>query len=430
MSPKRPAALRPRPALDWPTFLAAAPHFQTALWRAPGDWRAFAPWPRAAMAYDQFDGQVSNGGVMQYFYNCIGVDPALRKAHLWVAEHPALHDAAAMMAEVHARWDEVCDEVRAARRGAAALSDRRALQQAFALFKRHARGFAAFEKRFCAAKPAIAMRLIRHMLEHPGAYIDFLPLPATDADGTVDVEQADGTRWRLRVVDGFAVGPNLRFGADGEVGMLRFTSDRLHLDYDAARGGGEEPARAWVDFRSGQDERRSFERGALSAVDMRRDLRREHGLRMRFAADGAVIGSELSLHGRAVAKVDHGDDGRPRIVRIAEPDGTERVRCYFDKVGFDAGGFDAGGLNVEWIAQADGRRRFVACLDERGNALIVAGEGALREAIAENVDDEGRQRGPRWRLGTVRGGFLHGEARIVEGRRMIRTETYADGVPI
>jgi hypothetical protein len=65
------------------------------------------------------------------------------------------------------------------------------------------------------------------------------------------------------------------------------------------------------------------------------------------------------------------------------------------------------------LAQADGGRRFVACPDERGNAPIVAGESALREAIAdaitENVDDADRPRAPR---------------------RLIRTESCADGVAI
>ncbi|MEO0815474.1 MAG: hypothetical protein AAFY60_21625, partial [Myxococcota bacterium] len=60
-----------RPETSWTEFLSNAPYFTGAIMGAidDGELSRYNERVRAVFYYDIFDGEVSNGGVMQYFFN-------------------------------------------------------------------------------------------------------------------------------------------------------------------------------------------------------------------------------------------------------------------------------------------------------------------------------------------------------------------------
>jgi len=121
----------------------------------------------------------------------------------------------------------------------------------------------------------------------------------------------------------------------------------------------------------------------------------DHGLQESFGADGAPEGASFARNGERVWSEAN-----------LHPDGTPGFRTDHRAEGDAVATFWPGGaVNTEAVDEADGRRRFLRCLDEEGRDLAPGGTGQLRQPLGE--------RGGRrlWREGPLVGGYLDGVVR-------------------
>ena len=403
------STLGKRPHADWTQFLEAAPYFSSVLWDNIDETDSiydFSPLVRAVFYYDLFDGETSNGGVTQYFFNLGGSLRGFDEAPALVAAHPLLADAVPFLHEAHTLWDRIRPAVNAARReanAASAAGDEAAfVDSASTLFQDQADTTADFNERFFAVNHHIRMRVYRAFLENPHAYLD-LAAPSGITGRGVETAEVEGRQgcWRLRFVDGFPRGPNVCEDPDAPDGMrlLRFTADRMHLDCDRLVSWiPGEFERLWVDYRAGVSSTRLFRDGRLDSVDSQRSLSHSHGLSECYRADGVVRNTDLSLDGQPMIKRFADDSGDVRTIQQRDLDGRRIKRRFHAN----------GRLNTEEEELPDGRTRYACCLDDTGRNLAPRGSGRLRAFVG--VFDGCA----RWRTGKLVRGFLHGEVAVTD----------------
>jgi hypothetical protein len=401
-----------RPRMHWFDLLDAAPYFTQAIMpgaRVTNDQLArAAALVRAVCYYDIFDGEVSNGGLMGYFYNKAHSLRDFTRAPEFVATHPLLADALPSMTAAHAAFAEVREEVEATR--TADLDE-----DVSELFQRHRPRFASLERNFLAIKAALRMRLHRAIVQDPHAYLDIEPCEGVPATGTAHVLtriEPRGLTCRLRFVDGFPIGPNIVEEREGRCRLVvRFAHDRDHVDVDRFDDGIDE-SRCWVDFKTGISETRRFEQGRLRLVEGKKLLWQAHGMRETYREDGSVENTDLKLGGKGIAAASYYPDGRLWFLQQSV-DGQRRRRWWFP----------SGALNVEAIEEADLRIRYLGCWAEDGCSLAPDGNGLLRQLLPR---EEGVEE--RWREGRLVAGYLEGDAVWLENGKDVGKMTYRNGV--
>lgn len=386
------------PAITWPDFLSAAPYFQGAIGRGleDGDVLDVAPLHRAAYFYNLFDGEISNGGVIQYFYNQGLSAPGFARAPDFVAENPVLAPALPFLRAVHAAWASVAPAIERVR-GEAEWPER--------LFEAHRARFEALERDFFACNHGIAQRLAADIVARPHAYFTIAPLAEVPERGVAHVALRGGSR--LRFEDGFPVGPNILERRRGGCDVVWFSRDRTLLTAETGYGGTR--TRAWIHYPTQRS-------GAWTeAEDGSRQLRptlalgAEHGLGERFRLDGSLESAAFSRDGRPVwSETGHGPDGIPSR-RVAYDGDTATTRCFWPD----------GALNTESVTEPGPvwRERFLRCLDPQGRDLAPGGTGRFHQALGESG---GRR---RWREGRLLDGYLEGAVRWMEAAEDGERET-------
>ncbi|MEM6274687.1 MAG: DUF4375 domain-containing protein [Myxococcota bacterium] len=266
-----------RPETTWTAFLSHAPSFTGALMAAVRDSElaSYNDRVRALVYYDLFDGEVSNGGVMQYLFNQAFNLPEFEAAPSIIAKDPVLADGAEFVAEVYDRWPKIRSRVSEF----CAADD-----WPEELFSDNQ--FEGLEERFFAVNHSIRLKLYAAICRSPHDYVQIRPEPQ-DA--------------QYRFVDGFPVGPNVIDSHDGEM-VVWFSADRLHVDVErpALLPESGPYSREWVDFRTGASGCRHFTDHRLTSHETRKALWYEHGVREVYREDGAVSSTRLSLDGEAV----------------------------------------------------------------------------------------------------------------------------------
>jgi uncharacterized protein DUF4375 len=405
-----------RPKIDWISFLEAAPYFTQAITHRSNagfgldrdDLKRLAPLVRAVCYYDTFDGEVSNGGVMQYFYNQADYLPEFARAPEFVAVHPALADALPFMTAAHAAFTEVSEEVQALR---ATDFDERVSE----LFQRYRPRFEPLERDFFAMNQNLRMRLYRAIIHQPHDYLDIEALEGVPATGVAQVVkelEPRGLTCRLRFVDGFPIGPNLLEDRNGQCHlMVRFTPERDHVDVHRYYAGFDE-MRYWVDFKTGMSETRRLKDGRLESLTTQRALCYAHGVTERYREDGSVLHTTLSLDGKTIAEARSDPDGRVWFLQQPLDDGKQRRRWWYP----------SGLLNAEAISEPDGRARYLGCWAEDGSALAPDGNGLLRHVLPGEGGKE-----PRWREGRLVNGYIEGDFVLLENGKEVSRETYRNG---
>lgn len=264
-----------KPTITWMDFLAAAPYFTSAFEMAYDDFPKASPLVRAVLYFDVFDGQVCNGGVMQYFFNMAHHLPDFEKAPEYAAQHPALKAALPFMEKAHEAFDAVKDEVAAARATNEWPED---------LFSNS--GFDELETEFYAVNHDIRMDVYRAILECPEDYVNIRANPSDDM---------------LVFENGFPVGPNIIKKKNGEQRVVWFTPDRLHLEIDEAGWDKGERRRYWVDYRTKMCGSRDFKNGKLERFKTEKSQWYDHGVSQWFDEDGTIESTTLSLDREEIA---------------------------------------------------------------------------------------------------------------------------------
>lgn len=371
-----------RPKITWGQFLDAAPYFevpiQSAYWDedADGPRSNWGPLVRAIAYFAPFMGQVSNGGVWQYLRNEAGSLPDFECAPEFVGQHPALREASCLMSEAHSQVHLLSQDIE--------RDDE--LDSIDALEDAHKPWIDDFDARAWRINEACSKRLQHAIVLNPHDYFEI-----TDANtGGPGPQESPGRNgiWRLKFAEGFPIGPNLMEDAQGRTRVLRFSSTRGHLGYDALWLGPDErdPDQHWIDFSTGLEGRREFHEGRMRGFDVRLNSQLDYDIREAFSDTGAPRHINVSIGGTSLLKR---SPHLPGPYLISTPRG--QVNFFAD-----------GQLNTECVEET-GAIRYLRCYDEAGANLAPGGTGALRQLT------EVSQQGKHWRVGTLINGYPHGE---------------------
>lgn len=376
-----------RPALDWSGFLESAPYFISALTELVELDRALnlAPLPRAAWYFDIFNAELSNGGVMQYFYNQATRLPGFDRIPEFIAEHPMLADALPFVQKVHAAWEAAAPAVHEARESDDWPED---------LFKDYEAQFDALVTEFFAVNDGMSRRLEGAMVQAPQDYFDMTAVPDLPANGIAHIV-LNGGKHRLRFHDGFPVGPNLLENEDGTCDVVWFTHDRKVLEVDKGNR-----SRSWIHYPSLASSSLDFKAGRLESFTTERAMWHHHGIHQYFREDGSVRSTHFKRLGDSLLNEYHYPSGQTSRQTAPSPEG-KRSTSYWP----------CGGLNtvaIEIGESADTCQRFLTCLAEDGTELSPGGNGLLLMVLSE---EDGKR---CWLEGRLVDGLMEGQVMQVE----------------
>lgn len=373
------------PPITWPEFLRAGPYFEGAIGHGLEGEAVLdaAPLHRAAYFYNLFDGEVGNGGVIQYFFNQALYRAGFERAPAFVAENPVLAPALPFLREAHAAWESVAPAVRAARE---------AEEWPETLFTSHRDRFADLEGRFFKINHGIAQRLAADIVARPGDYFAFAPVPGVPERGVAHVVLWDGA-CRLRFEDGFPVGPNIFEARGGGCDVVWFSRDRTLMTCETGYGGAR--SRDWIHYPTQRSSRWYAAEDGSREIQPSLALWTDHGLRERFRPDGSPESASFSRNGvRIWSESNFDPDGTPGFRMEHRAEGDVAVTTW-----------PGGAPNTESVDEEGGRRRFLRCLDEAGRDLAPGGTGRLRQPLGERG---GRR---HWREGALVDGYMEGVVR-------------------
>lgn len=370
------------PAITWPDFLSFAPYFQAAIGsETMENVVEVAPLPRAAYYYNLFDGEVSNGGVIQYFFNLACFTPGFAQVPDFVAESPVLAPALPYLREAHAAWSSVAPAVEKAR-----MED----EWPEELFQNHRERFAALERSFFEVNHGIAQRLAADIVMRPHEYFTIEPLADVPKKGVAHVSLSGGSR--LRFENGFPIGPNLLEQRNGDCDVVWFSRDRTLMTSENSYAGRR--SRSWIHYPTQRSSEWTVMEDGRQSSNAKLAFWADHGLTESFRPDGSPESATFSMQGQRVwAETGLDRNGRPRMRIEYRPEG-ERALCFWP----------GGAVNAEWVseAQAGWRQRFLRCLDAEGRDIAPGGTGRLYQVFD---DHHGRR---QWREGRLVDGYLEG----------------------
>ena len=368
-----------RPSITWPDLLLSAPYFTTALLEAecavpPPQW---APLPRAVIFWNMLDGEVSNGGVAQYFYNRALYVPEFDQIPEFIAAHPVLAPHAHFAQTIHAAWSEVAPAV---------IESRESEEWPEDLFKSLEPKFEALQTAFYAVNHDIAQALNAHLLAHPHEYFDIAPLKGVAEKGVSWVEcQNKGYRGKLRFLDGFPVGPNVfERGEEGDCDVVWFTRDRQVMTSHA------DGRRMMIHYPSLRSHEMSFDEDRLEHQESSRSFWYAHGLDERYTADGKIESSVFHAHNKELLSERYHTNGQLWL-RSESRDGETHCWRYWTN----------GQLNTYSTRPEEdtfGAEHYLSCLAEDGSDLAPQGTGKFRQCLGDD-----------WREGVLVNGLLEGE---------------------
>lgn len=393
-----------RPKITWGRLLDSAPYFIETLWSEDDALTPdYAPLVRAVAYFDIFRGQVENGGISQYLYNKSTTLPHFSEAPDIVRRHPELKDVADLMLLAHGDKEMV-------RHYEKAFKEQNQIIRRYITtgeggdtpitYEEKYRTFSdAFDERALAINDRALMRVQAHILREPQAYLEISAAPGITGVGVefANLEGYSGA-WEARFVDGFPVGPNFQTDEYANRRIMRFSTNRMHLEFDhRVFREGEEPTREWFDFAAGVGGERSFKNGALESLSNKRGLSADHGLREYYEPDGTSRSASVELGEVRVEMYHPTREGSPFTVTMPLPSGGKVRRKYFAN----------GQLNIMQEYPGPWPFRTTHCYDESGADLAPNGSGEYRELWS--MEDAG----PRWRIGRIIDGLLDGEVRYI-----------------
>lgn len=346
-----------RARTTWGALLDCAPNFDALLFNPNDDetWMETEtdPLRRAIAFFNGFAGEVSNGGVAQYFSNG-GDGPEFRQAPAAVRRHPQLQDVADLMDEAFRRKELGAADVNSAKHN-------------------------EFNARAWPVLAAARKRILLDIMTRPAVYLIIEPQPGLTHEGVeyADVPGQFGT-WRARFVDGFPIGPNIR--EQGErISVVRFSSSRTHVEYDINLGD-QDVIRGWEDFATGLSGERELKGGKLSRLDVRADNQATYRYSDRFDDKGRSTNAELAVRGISFYVHNRFLAESPFHLFRSARDGVNFHRTYFAN----------GQVNAERVDVDDNNFRYTASFDKEGKDLAPKGKGELR--LLNRVTEHGEER--------------------------------------
>ncbi len=371
-----------KPNVEWASLLRSAPYFSSVLidLTPEPEIQHLHPLAKAIYYYSLFDGEICNGGVMQYFFNQAYSLPDFDQADDFIDAHPALIRVVPIVREVHQAWDMVKDEVKAARKTGAWPEE---------LFSKYAKRFEELQKSFFAINHEVAQLINSLLIQSPQDYFDVLPLDGLTGNG-IEIIEFDQGKIRLRFDNGFPVGPNLFEGDNGYCDLVWFNSSRDLLISE--NGFRENRFRHWIHYPSSISGQWMMKGSRLENYKSQESLWSEHGISYAFSQKGNIQQEKLVNHQQEICVNRYLDDGKLLMSEQKTAEGI-LIHRYWPN----------GQLNTLSIRNEKFIEIYSQCFDEKGNALINNGSGNFHQFLGL---PEGR---PAWRAGKLVEGLLQGE---------------------
>ncbi|KEY59841.1 DUF4375 domain-containing protein [Serratia sp. DD3] len=385
------------PIITWPDFLLEAPYFIQAITEAiyDGDTELpeLPPLPRALVYWNIIDGEVTNGGVSQYFYNQADYLPGFEQVPEFLAAHPLLKQYLHFAERVYAAWAEVAPVVRQAR-----SSD----EGPEAFFKHYAEKFDALETEFYAVNQHVSCALNQHILQCPQDYINIAPLSEVPDKGVAWVAcRGKGYRGQLRFSDGFPVGPNVfERGKEGKCDVVWFTPDRQLLLVERNNRSNESSNRKWIHYPSTSSGEMRFKNGSLNSQKTSRALWESYGLEEEYSDEGLVKSSILRTTTEVLLRESYYSDGK-LLQRIEIHEDGDHRHSYWRNGRLNTHSIRKNGSDID---------RYIGCWNEDGDSLALDGNGQLYEILGDDI----------WREGHLQNGYLKGKVTWYESGKPIR----------
>jgi Domain of unknown function (DUF4375) len=214
-----------KPTIEWHEFLAVAPYFQSLVHDVlddDTDITSLHPKLRALLYFDIFDGEVSNGGIAQYYYNQAFRLPDFARAPEYIAQNAVFEPIMHIVNAAHAAWADCAAEVEKA-----VKKD----EWPEKLFKKYAPKFDALQTEFYAMNHLVSQAFCAELIQNPHDYFDFKPMEGVAKKGISRVSIHNNTK-HFRFENGFPVGPNVFEKKDGSYVFTRFYNNRSCMEYD------------------------------------------------------------------------------------------------------------------------------------------------------------------------------------------------------
>ena len=371
-----------KPNIEWISLLRSAPYFSSAFIELTpeAEIQNLHPLAKAIYYYNLFDGEISNGGVMQYFFNQAHSLPDFDQADSFIEAHPALTQVMPIVREVHQAWDMVKDDVKAARETGEWPEE---------LFSKYAGRFNELQKSFFAINHEVAQSINAQLIQSPQDYFNFLPLDGLMGHG-IEIIELDQGKIRLRFDNGFPVGPNLFETTNGHCDLVWFNSSRDLLISE--NGFRENRFRHWIHYPSSISGQWMMKGSRLENYKSQKGLWNQHGIGCVFAQNGNIQQESIANHQQEILVNRYLDNGKLLMSEQKTAEGT-LVHRYWPN----------GQLNTLSIRNEKFIEVYSQCFDEKGNSLINNGSGNFYQFLGL---PEGR---PAWREGKLVDGLLQGE---------------------
>ena len=371
-----------KPNIEWISLLRSAPYFSSVFidLTPEVEIQNLHPLAKAIYYYNLFDGEISNGGVMQYFFNQAHSLPDFDQADDVIGVHPAFTQVMPIVREVHQAWDAVKDDVNEARQSGEWPEE---------LFSKYAEHFDQLQKSFFAINHEMAQAINAQLIKCPQDYFNFLPLDGLTGNG-IEIIELDQGKIRLRFDNGFPIGPNLFETTNGYCDVVWFNPSRdLLVSENGFRGN---RFRHWIHYPSSISGQWSMKGARLDNYKSQKGLWNQHGVNCNFTKDGSIQRESFANNQQELLVNQYVETGALLLSEQKTTEGT-LIHRYWPN----------GQLNTLSIRNEKSIEVYSQCFDEKGNALIHKGSGNFHQFLGL---PEGR---PAWREGKLIDGLLQGE---------------------
>jgi antitoxin component YwqK of YwqJK toxin-antitoxin module len=344
-----------KPLVTWEQFCRSAPYFFDVVYEAVherSDIVELTPLLRAAFYFSVFDGQVSNGGISQYFYNAAHILPNFEQAPNYIGVHPAFQPIIHIVKVAHEAWGDCASEFESTR-------ERREFPDK--LFQRYAPIFEEIQTEYFQLHKDVIQRFFQAFVREPEAYFTMQPMPDVPSIGRANVSTNDG-KSHFRFLDAFPIGPNVFESEIGRRDMIvRFGQDRTLLECS------DNVWHYWIHYPSQRSFRTSFNGAHLNSLAIERSFQpMQHGIQEYFDEHGNIRSSSVYQFGEEIASDQYHANGQRKLNITANGDHSI-CSSYWPN----------GALNCRslWKGHLSALVRYLECHSESGENLAPNGTG-------------------------------------------------------
>lgn len=350
-----------KPIIEWHDFLNAAPYFQSLVHDVlddDTDITTLHPLLRALLYFDIFDGEVSNGGIAQYYYNQAFSLPNFERAPEYIAENPVFAPIMHIVNAAHAAWIDCAADVEEA------VKQNEWPEQ---LFNKYAPKFDALQTEFYSLNHLVSQAFCAELIQNPHNYFDFKPIEGLPEKGVAHISSQDNSK-HYRFENGFPVGPNVFEKEAGAYLLTRFYNNRSCMEYDDGRRQGiiHYPSKRSISLLFDADNK-------LNMLQTQFAFWNDHGVRERYT-NNQLAYSALVVNKEELSQSWFHPNGQLSLSIEKQPSSEQYTRFWPN-----------GQLNVRYLKDKNGGCRYLQCFAENGNDLAPNGMGDLYELVCDDA---------------------------------------------